>query len=106
MARKNSEVKVKFVAETQDINNGLKSTQNEIKVLNSRLSLNAEKLKGASGDTNLLSERTNLLSNALAETQKKNHHKQNQDNHKSCNFDSKRITVSDHQCKTCKDHHT
>lgn len=71
MARKNSEVKVKFVAETQDINNGLKSTQNEIKVLNSRLSLNAEKLKGASGDTNLLSERTNLLSDALAETQKK-----------------------------------
>ena len=71
MARKNSEVKVKFVAETQDINNGLKSTQNEIKVLNSQLSLNAEKLKGASGDTNLLSERTNLLSNALAETQKK-----------------------------------
>lgn len=71
MARKNSEVKVKFVAETQDINNGLKSTQNEIKVLNSQLSLNAEKLKGASGDTNLLSERTNLLSDALAETQKK-----------------------------------
>ena len=71
MARKNNEVKVKFVAETQDINNGLKSTQNEIKVLNSQLSLNAEKLKGASGDTNLLSERTNLLSNALAETQKK-----------------------------------
>ena len=74
MARKNSEVKVKFVAETQEINNGLKSTQNEIKVLNSQLSLNAEKLKGASGDTNLLSERTSLLSDALAETQKKNHH--------------------------------
>ena len=26
--------------------------------------------------------------------------------HKACNFDSKSITVSDHQCKTCKDHHT
>lgn len=71
MASKKSEVKVRFVAETEDINNGLKGTQNEIKVLNSQLSLNAEKLKGASGDTQLLSERTSLLSDALAETQKR-----------------------------------
>lgn len=71
MARKNSEVKVKFVAETQEINNGLKSTQNEIKVLNSQLSLNAEKLKGASEIQIFFQSRTNLLSDALAETQKK-----------------------------------
>lgn len=70
MAKK-SEAKIKFTAETSDLNKGLSESSKSIRLLTNELKLNATQLKGNSNDINLLKTRQDLLQKELEESRNK-----------------------------------
>lgn len=65
------EVKIRFAAETKEFNDGIKNMNSDMATLRSELKLNSTQLKAAAGDTILLKERLDLLSNEHEKSKEK-----------------------------------
>lgn len=71
MAKKKTEVQLKFEANTSEFNTSIKNMNSDINLLNNQLKLNSTQLKGNSNDINLLTERQNLLTIELQKSTQK-----------------------------------
>lgn len=71
MAKKKTEVQLKFEANTAEFNTSIKKMNSDINLLNNQLKLNATQLKGNSDNLDLLNQRQDLLTIELQKSSQK-----------------------------------
>ena len=71
MARKKDEAKIKFTAETKDLQDEIKAAGRAIQEYNSQLRLNAEQMKTAGTSVEALEKRYQILQNEAAQYERK-----------------------------------
>ncbi len=71
MAKKKTEVEVRFEADTQEFKSNIKASEKTMISLRKELKLNATELKGDAENTELLAERSEILSKEAQESQNK-----------------------------------
>lgn len=71
MAKKQSEVQIRFKAVTDEFTQGIVDANKSIKLMQNELKLNSAQLKNNANDVDLLSDRQKILQNELAQAQQK-----------------------------------